>query len=297
MRAGRPRAAFIYAHYALEELPPALLFALLEQVATSREEPKGHYQLEPYYIQQAFAALDASNEIGLDAMASLEFAFTEALTRAYGAHEANGLPNLERYIAKHPEFFAQVVAWIFKRKDGAEDPADLLLTDDGQMSRRAERGYELLEGLETIPGKCADSDKIDPDELAAWVARAREAYTALGRDVMGDHCVGKLLATSPMGADGVWPCEAVREVLEQYQSKAMADGVWVARFNARGVVWRGVGGTQEREIEAQYRLWSKALEFTHPFVATAILKAMADTYLEEATREDAEAGIRRRLGD
>ena len=44
-----------------------------------------------------------------------------------------------------------------------------------------------------------------------------------------------------------------------------------------------------------YRQWASALEFSYPFVASTILRHMADSYESDAQREDTEAGIRRRL--
>lgn len=295
LKVNRPRAAFGYAHYAVEKLPPAVLFMLLTQLAASDDEPEGHYQLEQYYIDKAFRALDASNEFSVDQMAGLEFAYLDVLTRSYGARGNRGIPGIESYIAEHPEFLAHVVAWLYKRKDGGEDPADLQVPDAGMKERRASRAYKLLDALEAIPGRNPKTGELEKDRLAAWVAGVRQACAALGRQDVGDLTIGQLLAHAPIGSDGVWPCEPVRDVIEAVQSKTMAGGVTNGLFNSRGVVWRGEGGSQERDLEAKYRAWERALEFSHPFLATEVLKSIADTYAEEANREDAEAGIRRRL--
>jgi hypothetical protein len=93
----------------------------------------------------------------------------------------------------------------------------------------------------------------------------------------------------------VWPCEPVRDVLEKIQSKDIAEGMTVGRYNARGAHWRGEGGAQERELADQYRRWAEALEISHPWVATEILKHMADTYNEEAKGFDTQAKVERRL--
>jgi hypothetical protein len=61
------------------------------------------------------------------------------------------------------------------------------------------------------------------------------------------------------------------------------------------VHWRGEGGDQERESAEKYRKWGEALQFSHPFVSSKLLMELARTYECEASREDTEAGIRRRL--
>jgi addiction module HigA family antidote len=73
---------------------------------------------------------------------------------------------------------------------------------------------------------------------------------------------------------------------------------WVSHtgvYNSRGVQVRGEGGDQERELAEKYRKWGQALQVSHPFVAAKLLMGLAQTYDHEASREDTEAGIRRRL--
>jgi hypothetical protein len=48
-------------------------------------------------------------------------------------------------------------------------------------------------------------------------------------------------------------------------------------------------------LAQKYRNWGKALQVSHPFVAAKLLMALAKTYDHEASREDTEAAIRRRL--
>ena len=98
-----------------------------------------------------------------------------------------------------------------------------------------------------------------------------------------------------VGKDGVWPCEPVRDVMEEIQSEPMMQGAHTGVYNSRGAHFRGEGGGQERELAAKYQQWGKALQVSHPFVASRLLMGLAKTYEQEATREDTDAGIRRRL--
>lgn len=74
------------------------------------------------------------------------------------------------------------------------------------------------------------------------------ACDELGRLQSTEHQVGDLLANAPADSDGVWPCHAVRDVLEELQSREVMRGMHIGRFNARGAHWRDEGGAQEREI-------------------------------------------------
>jgi hypothetical protein len=54
------------------------------------------------------------------------------------------------------------------------------------------------------------------------------------------------------------------------------------------------GVPQEREMADDYNRTARALQYSHPFVAS-VHASMAKTYAHEATYQDTEAGIRRRL--
>jgi addiction module HigA family antidote len=292
--AKRPRAAFSFVHFKLKTLAATLLYRLLNDVAGSHDEPIGQYQLDGWYITEAFTLLDASGEFSIDQLAVLEFPFIDVLSRQMGSQESHGIPNLERYVEDHPELFVDAVAWLYKRKDGGEDPKELRLDDPAMVSNRAQRGMALLDSIERIPG-IAKPNQPDADKLRAWVNAVRQSCAALGRTEAGDRSIGKLLSNAPTGEDGVWPCEPVRQILEEVQSDAISRGIVTGVYNARGAHFRAEGGDAERGLAQKYRNWDQALEFSHPFVAATILKPLTETYRQEATGHDTEARIERRL--
>lgn len=238
--------------------------------------------------------IDASSVLTLEQKAKLEFAFLEVLARSWDKRaDGYGIPNLERYIETNPEVYVQCIVWAYKRKDRGADPAELQVPPDNQK-HVAEQGYKLLEALERIPGH-DDLGELQAGRLAAWVASVRQRSAELSRGDIADLCIGKMLANAPIGQDGVWPCEPVRQVMEDAQSESMMQGAHTGVYNSRGVHSRGEGGYQEREIAAKYRKWGQALQFSHPYVSAKLLMTLAETYEREATREDTEAEIRRRL--
>jgi hypothetical protein len=226
----------------------------------------------------------------LDQKAGLEFAYIDVLARP---RESYGIPNLERYVEAHPELFAQAVSWTYKRTDGATDPAEFQVPPD-RIKTMAERGYKLLDAFERIPGH-NDLGELEADRLAKWVATVREQCAELGRAEIADICIGKVLSHAPVGKDSVWPCEPVRDVMEDIQSEPMMRGAHTGVYNFRGVHTRGEGGDQERDLANKYRKWGLALQISHPFVSSKLLMALAKTYDHEASREDTRASIRRRL--
>jgi hypothetical protein len=237
--------------------------------------------------------LNTSPALTLDQKAGLEFAYIEVLARPWDSRNNYGIPNLERYVEAHPELFVQAITWTYKRKDGASDPTEFQVSPE-RVEAMAERGYKLLEAIKRIPGH-NDLGELEAGRLAKWIATVRQSCAELGRADVADACIGKVLSSAPVSKDGVWPCEPVRDVMEDVQSESMMRGASIGIYNSRGAHFRGEGGDQERELAEKYRNWSQALQVSHPFVASKLLMGLAKTYEHEASREDTEAGIRRRL--
>jgi len=293
LSAERPRAAFAAIHFKLKELEPELLFRLMSEMVKDGKDQPGQYQLDSYYIEEAFTLLNKSPVLTLEQKAGLEFAYIDALSKPWGRGTGYGIPNLERYVEAHPEQFVQAIVWTYKRSGEGDDPPDLRIPPE-KVQHFADLGYKLLEGLTRIPGH-DDSGVLKANRLAAWAKSVRDACAELGRLDIADVCIGKLLSGAPAGDDGVWPCEPVRQVMEDVHSKKMMNGARTGRYNSRGVVCRAEGGAQERELADKYRAWANALQYSHPFVASQLLMEIVRTYEHEANREDTEAGIKKRL--
>ena len=275
------------------KLDGQVLFRLLSEMAQGGKDQPGQYPLEHYNVEEAFKCLNNNSALTLDQKAGLEFAYLEVLARPWDSRDNYGIPNLERYIEVHPELYVQAVTWAYKRKDRATDPAEFQVPPD-RVKGMAERGYKLLEAIERIPGH-NDLGELEATRLAKWIATVRQSCAELSSADIADTCIGKLLSCALIGKDGVWPCEPVREVMEEIQSEPMMQGAHTGVYNSRGVHWRGEGGHQERELAEKYRKWGQALQTSHPFVSSKLLMRLAKTYEHEASREDTEAGIRRRL--
>ncbi|MHB1095616.1 MAG: helix-turn-helix transcriptional regulator [Gemmatimonadaceae bacterium] len=291
--AQRPRAAFASLRYQIDECDPELLLRVLEEAAKGGVEAPGQFQLDQHDVEEAFQRINSSPAFSIEQRAALEFVYFDALTDTLGPRGSYGIPNLERHLETHPELFVQAVTWAFGRDDEGED------STEGQQAATdrkglAERGYRLIHALRRIPGQ-DEHGLIDAEALKSWLSAVRERCRAIGRLEVGDVCLGELLSVAATGGDSVWPCEVVRDVVDEIRSSDVVTGMMTGRLNARGAVWRGEGGDQERRLADVYRRWEKALQFTHPFVASELLGEIARSYEREAEREDASALVRRRL--
>ena len=289
LKVDRPRAAFHAAHMDWQRLDSPRLIRLLTEVATNGAEPPAHYRLDGYYVSKALETLEQRGDTSRDDLARLEFLFIKALDRS-----EHGIRNLEAQLAETPALFMQALAVPFRRNDGGEDPAEWQTPNSDNREAVARAAYALLTSASRIPGTQGDGS-IDLKELKDWLEQVRTLTREYGRAEIGDEMIGQLLSHCPPGDDGIWPCEPVREAIDDLGSQVIATGMLVGIRNARGATWRGEGGAQERELAEQYRSWSREVAFEHPFTASMLEQIAAD-YDREAKWWDDQDSVRERLG-
>ena len=288
--AGRPHVAFYAAHLDWARVETSQLKRLLFDTAAADPEPEGHYRPEAYQISKALSELDGRSSVNRDEMVRLEFAYIHA--RDHGPH---GIPNLERSISESPLAFVQILALLFRRDDGRQDPPEWHIEKTEKRAALGSAAYELLGRISRIPG-AGDGDDIDTEALSQWVIEARRLCAEYGRARIGDQYIGQIFSRAPADEDGVRPCLAVCEVMERVGSQDIASGFTIGTFNSRGVVGRaiGEGGRQERQLAEKYQSWARQRSPYYPFVG-GILEGIADDYNRQALRQDDEAQIEQRL--
>ena len=295
LEVGRPRAAFVSMQIKLEEVRPSMLVQMLYAMTQQGQDKEGECQLDSENVRHAFELINQNSALTLEEKAWLEFAYLEVLTPLMRWEEQRRIPNLERYIEEHPEFFVRAVVWVYKRDDGREDPVEFHVSED--RDRWAQRGYHLLETLGRIPGQDKRTKEEQREKLEEWVTAVRRSCAELSRSDIGDFCLGKLFSNSSIGEDGVWPNEAIRDVMEDLQSTYISQGAYTGLYNARGAHWRKEGGDQERGLADKYRAYANALLFSHPFVSSTVLMSIVETYEHEAEERDTEVEVRNRLSN
>jgi addiction module HigA family antidote len=288
LNARRPRSAFATVHMAFSVLTTDRLVRLLTDVATVDAEPTGHYPMSPHDISKAFEVLSDRSDADEDTLARLEFLFIDGLS-----HTKHGIRHLERQLSSSPFLFVQALVLAFRRRDGGEDPVEVQATNTEVAQRRAQSAYALLSRARRLPGM-NDKGEVDGRKLQEWIVAARALARDFGREEIADSQIGQLLAHSPPGSDGVWPHESVREVLEDLGTDRLASGMMIGRQNARGAVWRGPGGEQERTLAKTYRDWSAFVAAEYPFTAR-LLNELACSYDHHAAWHDDRALVEKRL--
>jgi len=263
------------------------LAILLKEMATNASESWQKYQIQSYTIEDIFKTLSERGDIPEDRLAGLEFLYIKTLE-----HTSYGIPNLEKNVTKFPQLFMQALALAFRRRDHRDDSKKWVGENAENNEVIASTAYSLLSNVKLLPG--TENGIIDENNLKNWVEEVRKLCAENNREDIGDQYIGQFLSKAPIGEDGVWPCKPVRNVLEYFKSEQIARGLSIGVYNSRGVVCRGTGGDQERELLIKYKNWAQALEYDHPYVSQ-ILNSIADNYENDAKRWDENEKLKRHI--
>jgi hypothetical protein len=220
-------------------------------------------------------------------LAGLEFPFVNILESSERRELA-----ITRVLSGDPALFSELVIRVYRADDAEDDPADGEIdTPDANWVRA---GWELLRVWKRLPGT-TDGGDIDAAALGRWLDDARAQLAQAGRSEIGDRMIGHVLAHSPVGADGLYPHESVRDSLERVGTDSMMDGFAAAAFSRRGVTTRSVfaGGDQEREAARHFRTQAAGLA-AWPRVARTLVR-IAEAFDADAVREDERARQRQDL--
>ena len=264
--------------HTLEQMPADLMGA-------SGPEARSNWSI--YDITSLLEKLDETEAVNDGTIAYLELPFISGLS-----HDSRRDLVLHREISRDPALFADLVAHMCLRDDRQ--------TDDAVNEQAAWVAGSILVpimmGQGIVPGKTEDG-VVDYEALTAWVNEARRLCAERGRGGIGDDFIGQLLSRAPVGDDGIWPCEPVRELLEQVASQNMENGFAVGTHNLRGPTSRDAfdGGGQERTMVEEYRRQANGVAARWP-TTVALLRRIAESYEREAQWHDRDAEERDRFG-
>ena len=284
---GRARHALpLAARAAKVHLPTDLLIEVLQEAARQPFESDGdgnEATMFQHYVAETLQLLDERDDVDRNALVRLEWNYLQVLQ-----HSRRPAKVLLRALSEQPPLFIEMLSAVYKASEesGVIDPEP----EDPEHARRvATQAYRLLGLWNRIPGT-RDDGTIDGEVLETWIKEARALAKATGREEVADSRIGTMLSAAPMGADGAWPTEPVREVIDLFRSKPMIEGFQVGKSNRRGVTSRMPrdGGELERKEAAKYRAWAKAIAYDHPHTVKA-LDNLAEQYEWEAARHDVDA--------
>jgi len=284
-----------------------LPFDLIRDVLTEapRHDPAAEWftpglNMLVYHVESLLAVLEKANEQPTR-LALLEWSWMPVLARGQ-----RGLKALQRALSIEPELFIDLLKATF-RGEGEEERQ---LTEDERS--RASQARKLLAEWRRVPGTIDSSEagqeeegqpelsksvegdipfpsgRIDEKELNDWVLKARNLAQQSGRLELCDKQIGRVLAYAPDDEAGVWPCLAVRNLVESLSSEALERGIWRGVVSKRGTHYRAAGGAQERALAAKFLNFAEHVSPKWPRTG-AILFSLANLYEKEGKRQDDQA--------
>jgi predicted DNA-binding transcriptional regulator AlpA len=255
---------------------PEMVTKVLDGALQQRSQSGELSNMTAYYVGEL---LDYLAKTDPGATARYEFAFFRLLEHQREPAALNHL------LATQPENFVSLVVRAYRGR--GDQRRELSEQEQGHVRQ----AWWVLNEWKGFPGR-RDDGLIDREVMENWVRAARLAFSEADRADIGDEMIGQAFARSPVGEDGAWPVEALRDLIETIGSREFENGVILGRLNARGVTWRGVydGGEQERALANQYRGWSALTRAKWPRTAR-ILRELADSYERDARREDTKAEL------
>ncbi|HAL65357.1 MAG TPA: hypothetical protein DCP10_07315 [Bacteroidales bacterium] len=267
----------------VEIIPSNLLSEMLIKAGTEQASETPHYV--GYEIERIFEELDKRLDIEKSTLIHLEWLYLPILD-SYGTRR--NPKTLEEELANNPEFFIEVLKWIYIPKDKTLLKKEREGFSDAAIQNRAKQAYHLLHSWKKIPGMKEDNS-IDEAVLKEWIIKARTLAEEASRLEVADSEIGKVLAEYPENIKE-WPQEKIFQIIEEINTDNLKSGYYSAMYNKRGSSKRGAfdGGDIEREKAAYFEKLANDCKNKYPSVAE-IFKRMQQGYLAEAKRMDEEA--------
>ena len=265
------------------DLPSSILIEVLRKWDTGESlEPSSLCGCE---IGCIFKELNSRSDIDKKTLLELEWLYLSLLTR--DGTQA-GVPHLEQELASNPEFFVQLLRWLYQLedKDGQREEQEGLSAE--QRQNAAERSRLMLEAWEKIPGMQEDGT-IDGIKLREWIDKARALARECDRLEIADSHIGQLLAKYPEDSP-YWPERKIFQVIEDINTEGLKVAYSNGMYNKRGATIRGAldDGGIEREQAEYFGELASSLMCDYPNVA-GIFQQLQDDYGRLANRYDEEA--------
>lgn len=265
----------------------------------------------PYYLKELLSILQdeyIDDDEKCNVLASIEIRYS-------GVLEWNDMKAFQKSMKASPEAYAELVSLLFKKDrvngnvgnkeskeiEEYEKISEATTTDNAEMlpkeknkeeneekNRYIEAVYHIYEKAKFCPAeKCG---KVNTTEIKEWIEHFRELLKKNGQIDSFSYHMGRLLANSPAGEDGYYPCEAVREMLEKYADEDMIDQYVNAIYYGRGI-YTPTQGREEKNMAERYKENADYLS-TRYTKAADIYYRLYDVYCDEAKwqRERAENG-------
>ena len=248
--------------------------AALLAVPGSEEQ---RYSMDQHHITELIEWLQNRSDVDQSVLGRIEWIFLPLLDHLFG----NAPRALERQLATSPDFFHEVISTVFKSKFAKDD--EPIAEERKQLASQA---FTLLHQWRTPPGTLPDGT-IDQRALKKWIEKAKALCEASGHLQIGLDQIGKVFAHAPVDPGGFWIDKAVAEQLNHKDAVEMREAFNVEQFNMRGTHGY-TAGKDERAISQSWQQKAQALDNEGYTRFAASLRKLAQSYEQDAKREETE---------
>jgi hypothetical protein len=257
-----------------------ILHLLTNAVTKPTEESRSFPSYETGHL---FEVLDERNDLNEETMIRLEYMYLSLLD-GYRVHRHPKYLHAE--LAKNPEFFIEVIKWVYLPKNRNLIEEERNEMTDEQLVNRGQQAYKLLNSMNDLPGMDREKN-LNGEFLKNWVEKVRTVAFAAERAEVTDSFIGKLLAQYPENGTDNWPDDAISGIIEQVGSEDILSGFSTALFNKRGSSVRAAfaGGDIERGHAAYFEKLQKRHRLRFPKMAK-IFDSLAKSYRKSAKEMD-----------
>lgn len=200
LRVGRAAAALEVAGAAILMKTASLDVPLIVEVLHAAAEPDPERSRYPTHdnIPMLLGQLRDAGPGWRDELRRLEWALLHAFD--FDCHHPHALFEA---LANDPGYFAASMKLAYPQRRLDDDELD-----DASRARELLRHWNLLPGLQP-------DGRVDLDQLRDWLRAVHAELSGFAKPSTVDRHLGEALANTPAGEDGLWPHEALRELLEE----------------------------------------------------------------------------------
>ena len=186
----------------------------------------------------------------------------------------NDIASLELYLRGIIEWGSMKCTQYIMKKDPQlyADIINIIYLHEGEdRNDKTKDDYEIVQSLFNFYYNihfcpCENNGDIDYHELKDWVHKFNEKLTEQKQSNLLGNELGRLFAYSPIGEDGYYPHESVRDIIEELEDDKLRSSYVSAECNKRGVYSPDAGRT-EKEMALRYKQNADGVSTIYPETA------------------------------
>lgn len=231
--------------------------------------------VDVHAIISVIKALQEDESTVPDDLFKIEWAYLSLLDR----HNDAAPKLLEKKLANEPEFFCEVIRFLYRSKKDIEprkEPSE-------QEKNLASNAYRLLHHWKMPPGT-QDGGRFDSDLFENWLGAVRKSCIESGHLIAALSRIGHVLKYAAKDPDGLWLNHSIAKALNAKDAEDMRVGFRQELYNSRGV-HAHTKGNDERKLAKEFRAMADAVDARRYHRLAKTMRDLALSYEREAEQE------------